>query len=272
MGPMDINKLLLRYASKKDSEYLSKMQAALEKHDDFAALSIPVYLGESEWRELNLVNPYARRVFRKILLNEVGDLEQSSNIQRGVVTLLTFADADWTCGDRNYSFDFDAAKRKIRNALKGMDYIATIEIGIYPGISFDPRKKAQGCLVSFHAHAVVWASSRSKLERHKKTISDRFTPVHKQDTKTYPIINNLKVLKDVLKVLRYLTKMPSDGYQLKEGKAGHLQEHAPLNAGHLYRLFEFLKDYSIYDVWIAGGRGAEIMRDVRRDIRELLKR
>ena len=126
-----------------------------------------------------------------------------------------------------------------------------------------------GCLVSFHCHAVVWSTSKSKLARHKKKITGRFEPVDDEDTKTYPVLDDLKTIMDLLRVVRYSTKMPLQGYRKKRQNGKVTQEHIPLKAGHHYRLFRFLRRHSLFDAWFAGGEGAAILKNVRRQLAPL---
>ena len=94
--------------------------------------TIRAYLSQEKLADFNLVNPYARKVFREHLLMEVADVEGGQFAGGGAVMLATFADHAWACCDRALNFDFDKAKQKIRNALSGMDYIAAIEAGVKP--------------------------------------------------------------------------------------------------------------------------------------------
>jgi hypothetical protein len=262
----DLNRFL-RFADKKDLEYLVALKAAIYEREGHkrGTETIQKYLSRERLGDFNLVNPYARKAFRRRLLLEVGDLENPTLSDAGVVMLATFADREWACSDRAYKCDFGKAKRKIRNAFAGMDYIAVLEAAVYPDSKWK-TKGAAGCLVSFHCNAVVWSTSESKLRRHRKAIATRFEPVFEGETTTYPVLNDLKTIVDLLRVLRYVTKMPLDGYRKKRKDGKVSQEHAQLEAGHHYRLFKFLRDRSLFDAWFAGGDGAAILKQVRRQI------
>jgi hypothetical protein len=254
----------LRFADRKDAEYLAELRAAIYRFEgqEIGAKTISRYLSQEKLAEFNLVNPYARKVFREHLLMEVADVEEWRFAGGGAIMLATFADRAWACCDRALNFDFDKTKQKIRNALSGMDYIAVIEAAVYPHTKWT-TDGITGCLVSFHCHAVVWSTSKSVLRRHQAKIADRFEPVH-EDDKKLPVLNNLKTMKDLLKVIRYLTKMILEGYRRKvlKGKVG--QVHTDLNAGQHYRLFKFLRGRSLFDAWLAGGKGAEVLRHAKK--------
>lgn len=54
-----------------------------------------------------------------------------------------------------------------------MDYIAAIEGAVYPHTKWTTDGIA-GCLVSFHFHAVIWSTSKSKLRRHQAKMRHPF--------------------------------------------------------------------------------------------------
>jgi hypothetical protein len=255
---------LLRFSDRKDAEYLTELRAVIYRFEgqEIGAKTISRYLSQEKLAEFNLVNPYARKVFREHLLMEVADVEGGQFPTGGAIMLATFADHAWACSDRALNFDFDKAKQKIRNALSGMDYIAAIEGAVYPHTKWT-TDGVTGCLVSFQCHAVVWSTSKSVLRRHQAKIADRFKPVH-EDDKKLPVLNNLKTMKDLLKVIRYLTKMTLEGYRRKVSKGKVGQVHTDLNAGHLYRLFKFLRERNLFDAWLAGGTGTELLRHAKK--------
>src|ERR1035437_7030694 len=244
----------LRFSDKKDAEYITALEAAIYQFQgqEIGAKTISKYLSQEKLAKFNLVNPYARNVFRKYLLMELADVEGWQFPSGGAIMLATFADRAWACCDRACNFDFDKAKQKIRNALSGMDYIAVIEAAVYPHTKWI-TDGITGCLVSFHCHAVVWSTSKSKLRRHKAKIAARFKPVHQDDTKTFPVLNNLKTMKDLLTVIRYLTKMTLEGYRRKSSNRKVVQAHTDLSASHHYRLFKFLRGRRLFYAWLAGG-------------------
>ena len=242
------------------------MHAAIRKFEGNkqARSTIRQYLSMETADHFNLVNPFSRRLFRKRLLEEVADLEGTLTGNTGVVMMATFADRTWACGDKAYDFEFDKAKQKVRNAMAGMNLIAAIEPGIYSNIVWG-TDDSEGCLVSFHCHAVVWSTSESKLRRHKQEIAGRFEPVQKGWKTAFPVLNDLGTFVDVLKVFRYATKMPLNGYKYDADK-GTQKDDIPLKPGHHYRLFKFLRDRSLFDAWFAGGTGSKVLRTVRRDL------
>jgi hypothetical protein len=241
------------------------VKAAIEKFQDptTAARMICKYLSKESCGDFNLVNPYSRKIMRQELLTEAADLEDSLFEVGTVVMFATFADRKWACCDRAINFDIDAAKQKIRNAMTGMNYLGVFEAALYPGRKWKTDGTV-GSLVSFHCHAIVWSTSKSQLRRHKVKITARFEAVDESDAVTFPVLNHIKTMKDLRKVLRYTTKMPFEGYRrvFKNGRPRN--EHTALEPEHHYRLFQHLRKHKVFDAWFAGGEGTSILGTVRR--------
>ncbi len=173
---------MLGVSDKWDKEYQLAIKAAVRLYQkpDRAAHIIQKYVSKESRVDFNLVNIYSRRIFRHQLLMEASDMEQGLFVPGVAVMLATFADRDWAFSDRALNFDYDSAKQKIRNAMAGMNFVGVIEAGYYPGVEWCTDGQ-RGNLVSFHAHVVLWAGSKSKLKRHQQKISGRFTPVSDDD-------------------------------------------------------------------------------------------
>ncbi len=260
----DIDKLL-RGADRWDRKYLAAVTAVIKEHHvpTTAAQMIRKYLSGESRGDFNLVNPYSRKIVRRELLMAAADLEDALFKPGTVVMLATFADRKWACCDRAIAFDIHAAKQKIRNAMTGINYLGVFEAALYPGRQWKTDGKI-GSLVSFHCHAIVWSSSKSKLQRHKAKISARFEAVDESEAVTFPVLNHLKTMKELMRVLRYTTKMPFRGYRKMIENGRTKQERAELEAIHHYRLFQYLREHKVFDFWFAGGEGTAILRNVRR--------
>lgn len=259
---------LLRSADLWDKRYLDAVGAAIEKyqHPNNATKNICKYLSKETCSAFKLVNPYSRKIMRKQLLAAALDVEEPVFSQIGrIVMLETFVDKEWAFCDRAIDFDFKAAKQKIRNALVGMDYLGVFEPAVYPEERWTANGK-MGCLVSFHSHVFVWGSSQSKLRRHRDTIKHRFTAIDADEFgEAFPVLNHLKTAKDLLRTLRYTTKVPFNGYRkvIKDGRLIQ-EDNVKLGLKHHYRLTGFLRHYTVFDAWFAGGKCTSILRDVRK--------
>ena len=218
---MDLEKFL-NPPDKWDARYRQAVIAAIRKYQpDRAEKIIQRYLSLERRGEFNMVNTYARRIFRRELLASAFDFETYLFRPGIVVMWATIVDRDWACCDRDITFDFHAAKQKLRNAFTGMNFIGVIEPGYYTEIEWKSANQVGG-LISFHAHVVVWDTSESKLRRHQRKIRVRFLPVAPDDRST-PRLDKLQEPDDLRKVLRYSTKMPFEGYG-KEEKAKGIEQ------------------------------------------------
>ncbi len=262
--------IFLKPSNKWDGEYLKAVTSALRQYQpENAEKIIQRYLSEQCQAELNLTNTYARRIFRAALLTVARDVERHLFGKDVTVMWASIASRDWACCDRNIDFSYERAKRKLRNAFAGKNFIGVIEPGYYPDERWKSGDKV-GSLISFHAHIVVWDTSRSKLQRHQRDIGLRFWPVQEGDRKTGRLCH-VKTLADLWGILRYSTKMPFQGYDRQVNEDGSIvQKPSELALIHHYRLFRFSCMHTVWDAWLAGGEGAQVLRDVRKEVRTIL--
>jgi hypothetical protein len=187
-----------------------------------------------------------------------------------VCAFVTFTDEAWVCPDTAIEFDLNRAKQKVRNALKDFSFIAAFEAAYY--INEEWKKNGEkGKVVSFHCHAVVWATHWSQLARRRKKIKPRFRPI--LGCKTGVRFDALKKADDVCKVVRYAAKMPFYGYRTVAHDGGKkTQKSANLSYIQRYRLFKALQQYDLLDFWLAGGEGTMIMSSARHKLVEYRRR
>jgi hypothetical protein len=245
----------LKSAEKWDSKYLSAVKeaiTALSPTEEIAERRIRKYLSEDRCDEFNLANSHSRALFRRHLLLAASELEGELYQSGRVVMMATFVDQSWAFPDHEIEFDFEAAKRKVRNAFTGMDPDEKVT-----------TESGTGSLVSFHAHVMVWSTSESKLRRHKSKIAKRFTPLAGDEALSFPTLHNLKTILEFRKSLRYAAKMPTDGYERVEQNGHITQSHATLQDVHHYRLTGFLRHHTVFDAWFAGGEGGQILKSAK---------
>jgi hypothetical protein len=185
---------------------------------------------------------------------------------RVVCALVTFTDANWACPDTHIEFDLRQAKQKVRNALSGLSFVAAFEAAYYVNEQWE-KEGNQGKLVSFHCHAVVWATHYSQLSRCRKRIKPRFRPI--LGNKSGVRFDALKKAEDVCKAVRYQAKMLALGYRtVPRGWGKKTQTSAKLSYLSRYRLFTALQQYDLLDFWLAGGEGATVLRQARTKLYE----
>jgi hypothetical protein len=267
-------------ARKWDDLYLNSTVHAVELYADPRQVKqvIQEFLSRKNEGAFKLTNPFSKRIWLKELLiafygsddNPVEDryfnygrVPLMTGLQSGgvVCALVTFTDEAWACPDTAIEFDLKRAKQKVRNALKDLSYIAAFEAAYYVNESWKKNGK-RGKLVSFHCHAVVWATHWSQLARRRKAIKPRFRPI--LGLKSGVRFDALRKANDVCKAVRYQAKMPARGYRTVAHDGGKkTQKSANLSYIQRYRLFNALQQHDLLDFWLAGGEGKNILGSAR---------
>jgi hypothetical protein len=165
--------------------------------------------------------------------------------------MVTFTHKGWVCCDNNIIFDLARAKQKVRNALPGIDFMAVFEAASYANETWITGG-LEGKLISFHCHALVQASSISKLQRARKLAKQRFEPI--LGKKSGMRLERVRE-KNLGKVVRYMGKMATLGYQTERCEGRTRQRSAKISLKSRHKLFQTLKSYTIFDFWFAGGKG-----------------
>jgi hypothetical protein len=276
-------------ATKWDDLYLNSTIHAIElyEHPQQVRRVIQEFLSRKNRGAFKLTNPFSKMIWLRELLIALYDNDQwwrkngakrqigeedrvplMAGLKRGCVVcaLVTFTDENWACPDTAIEFDLNRAKQKVRNALNGLSYVAAFEAAHY--INEDWEKNGQrGKLVSFHCHAVVWATHWSQLARRRKRIKPRFQPI--LGNKTGVRFDALRKVDDVCKAIRYQAKMPARGYRTVAQASGKkIQTSAKLSYKSRYRLFNALQQYDLLDFWLAGGEGKWILSSARHKLVE----
>ena len=246
---------------------------------------IQEFLTRKSLGDLRATNPFAKRIWLKELLiafyghecnskspaqdeDEGGRFPLMAGLKEGrvVCALVTFTDESWACPDSKIEFDLSRAKQKVRNALSGLSFIAAFETAYYVNEEWE-KEGNRGKLVSFHCHAVVWATSQAQLSRRRARIKPRFRPI--LGNKSGVRFDALKKAEDVCKAVRYQAKMPALGYRTdRVGWGKKRQRSAKLSYRSRYLLFQALQQYDLLDFWLAGGEGAKILHEARTKLHE----
>jgi hypothetical protein len=189
-----------------------------------------------------------------------------TGLERGLIAcaLVTFTDESWACPDTAIEFDLKRAKQKVRNALNGLSFVAAFEAAYYVNEQWEKNEK-RGKLVSFHCHAVVWATHKSQLVRRRARIKPRFRPI--LCNKSGVRFDVLKKSDDLCRAIRYQATMPARGYRtVAQAPGKKTQTSAKLSYLARYRLFSALAQYDLLDFWLAGGEGKEIFLEARKSL------
>jgi hypothetical protein len=264
-------------AKKYDEMYRQEMIRAVEAYEDprRARSTIRQHLSRAGCAAFAAHNPYSKQEWLRYVLEAfLKDYRRSVRAGFGFgssapllpIAMLTITDKLWTCPHNNIQFDLDKAKQKIWNALRGIDFIGAFEVAVYVNEE-TTLNGVTGKLLSFHVHLLVWASSRSTLDRHCKTVQSRF--VGMLGRKHGIRIDKRETVKDACRTLRYAAKLPLWGKRTFWASHGVRQKQARISQQASFNLLNKMRNYKVHDFWLGSGRGAKILKKARaRALRE----
>ncbi|MEW6450055.1 MAG: hypothetical protein AB1490_05365 [Pseudomonadota bacterium] len=271
---MSLNKLIqkiLKEADAWDKKYLDVTVHAIRRFESEESAQELIYrfLNEECRGTFNLANPSSKRLLLRellpALLSHLVDDTKAESL-RVTCAMATFLHDDWNFPEGGIEFDIGKAKKLIRNALAGFDFIARFEAVTYQN-EYWQRGALKGPLVCFHCHCIIWTSaSYSKLERLRKSLKHRFPrPLSREDG---PHFARIKSPEGLGIILGYISKMPARGKRtdttLKEYK---VQRSRVISKRSYYELFKELRKHDMYTFWLSGGEGAKILRETRSRLR-----
>lgn len=253
-------------ALKYDERYLEAAVHAVELYDSYdqARERIREFLSRKSRWDFKATNLYSKQIWFHGLIGSYlnsnlrdmrpeGEREDEPRFKCGMIT---FTHGDWVCADVDFKFDLEKAKQKVRNALAGMTFIACFEAAYYVNEKVTKNGKT-GNLVSFHYHAIVWASSTFRLKKVRMFSKSRFKPILR--CKSAVRLDVIKSAEDVCGTIRYMTKMPFYGYRTVVENGKTKQKKAHLSDRQKYKIISAMGAYDMIDLWLAGGKGAELL-------------
>lgn len=266
---------IIEKAKEWDRKYLEVTVHAIDLYaPERHAKWFKLLLSRRNAREGSVVNPYTKSLWVADLL---GAYVRRSNIQSGadnncVHAMITLIHEEWAFADSSIKFDLSAAKKKVRNALAGTDYIGCFEAGLYKNEKYITDGK-EGRLISFHFHALISSSSKSKLDRLCRRMRERFTPILRKKSGVHKSMR--QTVEERADTLLYLAKMPFLGYRTIQNGSGNTVQRSTSKLSYESRwlLFQAMRNYRTPDLWLAGGsevstlREARVMLNKRRGIR-----
>jgi hypothetical protein len=263
---------IIENANDWDQRYLDGVVHSLELYENPEDLRrvIQEYLSFKNRGAFKATNPYSKRLwlaeilqsFLAIKRGEAGD-SWSEALEKGTVAcaLVTFTHEDWACADTNIQFDLSKAKTMVRNALVGTDFLARFEAAVYKNEEWETGG-VTGKLVCFHCHGIVWASSRSVLDRLRTRINPRFAPI--LSSKAGIRFDSLNTEKDLVAALAYIGKMTTLGKRtVKKANGKTIQKPAKISFKSQHHLFNALKKHDLFKFWLSGGEGVRAIREAR---------
>lgn len=222
-----------------------------------AAEEIDEFLSKRSLQKFSLLNRHARLTLRSNLQMSIEKAWPQLKGNKIAVSLFTFVHKDWVTDEKTYKVNVTAIKTKVRNALRGKHFIATIEFAVYA----NKLKKIKGRLVktvSVHVHAIVWDTSKRQLERTRTRINGQFdAPFSARDNAVR--CDKLVGLNDFIDSVGYMSKTDLSTYRLTD-EADARQVPAVTTLASRYNRYEKLKDEQLFHFWFAGHQGAPILR------------
>lgn len=262
-----------------NGKYLDVVIHAIERYEDeeCARKTIRKFLSTNTSQNFRSTNPASRVVWMQTLLETFlaghstvgGSLNKkpwSIALESGeiICAWMTFTNLHWSTAHTNIQFDLERAKQKIRNCLGGLNFLASFEAAVINN-EYMETGGTRGKVVSFHCHAIVWATNMSQLKRRREKVVGRFKPLF--GARSSIRIDRLKKEADLHRTLRYQGKMPVLGYRTIPSKRGG-KNFAPakLSGRTHYRLFEAFKHVGLFDLWLGGGEGAKILSEAKQKL------
>lgn len=264
---------ILKDARKWDRRYLGVTLHAIRRFqtEGDAEQLIDWFLSEQAAGDFNLANPYSKDLLlAELLPSLLGHVAQGSDDPEGAIgmacALATFLRPGWECAEGHIDFDLGKAKKAIRNALAGFDFIGRFEPVTYQN-EFYGNGRSRGPLVCFHCHCLVWTTaSYSKLERLRRSLRHRFGG--NVDDSEGVNFSRLKSAKDVGKGAAYLSKMPALGKRTEDRGAGRSVQRSRMISYRSYNaMFNELRKHDMYTFWLSGGDGSKFLRDARKRLK-----
>lgn len=261
---------LIEKAEEWDQRYLDVTVYSIERSDpERHRALVREFLGKENRGAFKATNAFSKKLWMLELLELFRRHGPClPHWDEGICALVTLTHDEWATGDDNIQFNLTAAKKKVRAALAGTNFIACFEPALYTN---EPYGGCSGKLVSFHCHALVWVSRKSELDFLRKCIKGRFRPI--LGNKAGVHISARKSRRDVAQTIIYMSKMPFCGYRTIVGQGGkRLQQKTPrVSYRSRSKLFHAMSKYSVFNLWLAGGRGVEPLREARNKLKSQYK-
>ncbi|TNC06263.1 hypothetical protein FF100_34775 [Methylobacterium terricola] len=158
-------------------------------------------------------------------------------------------------GISNRGRSHDQLRDAYKGALRGFDYFGMIEPALYVSTQ---RVAGVPRFMLWHMHALVWNTSRERLERRAEDLRPWFRAYlpYATGVDVRPVRTG-----DLLQMIWYVAKTPMHQYQLAKRESESLQQYrGPLNGVNTVRLYAAMHELQLPDLVLAGGIGCHILR------------
>lgn len=203
-------------------------------------------------KELGLMQPRALKPFAKIIYKHLDKVIRPSN--EGKYMMFTLV-VGYDFGKNNWNMNYKKLQKKVRKLLKGYDYIATVALDEFPREQY----LSEGTLMSWHVHGIFFekptAWNTRKINQQIERKGHKIIPLR---TESYDRL---------IDAIYYAFKGPYGGKVRVEDKEGHTSfRHVRLGYTSYFQNLIQLKNYKIYDLMFAGGKGRKVLNHILEEI------
>lgn len=183
--------------------------------------------------------------------------------------LVTLVHIDFAVGHDEIDVDIGAVGKHYRSALSGFDHLSSIEPGLYSYISIVGSNGELKKCVSWHAHALVWNTSREEIRTRVRELNRSGRCIALTPSQTGA---DQRRVRDFDYVVGYVCKPPTHAYRIglvSRDRQGACvpkprQYSSDLRPGERITMFRHLMRRRLDQLMTAGGEGKAILRATKR--------
>jgi hypothetical protein len=166
--------------------------------------------------------------------------------------------------------------RQLRRGLRGLSYVGIVDVSLYANVA-PGTNCADRSAVNWHLHLFAWGETRKEFKARAKALNN-------QVENYQPIIPRPRGIgfhwqevneENYSRRFRYMCKTPRKAYRIGQTKAVNAdgsqvinfkQGKSILRPGQRVTLFNLLKQFSLDQIFVAGGEGVALRRRALRII------
>lgn len=253
-----------RYKASREVNILCRRSEAYRHHEQLVE-SINRYWDRPKFqRKLALDSLSSRRRYELQYMNPFAALPWTLGLEKALnpyldnhaqAFMITAIHDQWHTNDCSWSIDPKSIRRDIWHGLRGINYVGMVEFALFQNVAF-----GHGRLVAPHFQGIAWGEN---LDARSTRKSRKFFRGGLNGS------NGLWVKKITNKfgALSYAVKLPAYGYRLikrRSGTFGHSSTRLYLPSH--YQLFTHLGQFTLPDLAISGGEGANVLRSTKKEL------
>jgi hypothetical protein len=214
-------------------------------------------VGRHQARELRYMNPFARGVWLRHLIEAAEFYDLRSRTHLSAITIIS---PDWDFDEKNWSLDLDRIKRHVRKLLRGYNYLLHIEFAYFRNYRVFDRETGEvvGRLISPHLQGLIWGP-RPGWKARKKGLRRGIT-----GARPVVVIPVSEARGGLDGALTYMTKPPFYGYTRRAVSERQFRSRpTDLTLRQHHFLLSHLFDLDWPTLAMSGGEGIGLLRRAR---------